>query len=743
MSKKILVQQTNGHAEEVGKPTKRTKLERLQELQEQIQSLQNEELERLPKKRGRKPKHETTQEIPKKEQVVNFKEKILNLPYIILLKEKNALVRKRVELEKTKKEQERTIHAKQEEIQDLQHTISESQQALIRTFDSSKILQIVEPTLRKSKNPIRAIKFLQQYRKEKKQYDTLVREIDSIPFVPHVSRTETQLQLENDPSRKYKIDFLTTHRKHLEVGDKYVRLYYLADLPAYLHQTVYFKIMAYGLPFQFSVFVKPAQRNVLLKQIRRRISSLQAKQNERVKKGLIRDPEDEKAIEEAETFAQELTYEVERGMVYALTFALEASSKEELDAMHKDFINMTDGMEMVFNTYTYGQKQAFKNFMPFGEDHVNENKLLVSTAVSFLMPFVAKQLYDPHGIYLGVNVFHNSQVYINPFQVNAKDINNSNINIFGQSGMGKSVTAKLLATRMYMRGTQIIIIDPEREYSELAEALGGEVIKFSRENGINPFYVHGKTKSDMLDHILTLKTFLKFFIPIDKYDSAEMDDYLVTLYEKEEKQDFPTLLKLMKKSPMYRHVKVLNEGSLKGIFTADRKLALDRDVVVFDLYDLKRDEKREPAMYLLTSLIWNLVNTASKKNRMLFIDEAHKLLKDREVAVFFYEMVKQARKRNLGVVSITQDVKDFLGNEWGNAVITNSETKIILKQSYANLPYMDNIYPMTDSEKEAIGNFKRGEALVYREGEHLRVDIDVLPYEADFIQVKKPTEDED
>ena len=148
-------------------------------------------------------------------------------------------------------------------------------------------------------------------------------------------------------------------------------------------------------------------------------------------------------------------------------------------------------------------------------------------------------------------------------------------------------------------------------------------------------------------------------------------------------------------------------------------------------------------MYLLTSLVWNLVNTASKQNRMLFIDEAHKLLKDREVAVFFYEMVKQARKRNLGVVSITQDVKDFLGNEWGNAVITNSETKIILKQSYANLPYMDNIYPMTDSEKEAIGNFKRGEALVYREGEHLRVDIDVLPYEEAFIKVKKPIEDED
>jgi type IV secretory pathway VirB4 component len=87
---------------------------------------------------------------------------------------------------------------------------------------------------------------------------------------------------------------------------------------------------------------------------------------------------------------------------------------------------------------------------------------------------------------------------------------------------------------------------------------------------------------------------------------------------------------------------------------------------------LKKDEKRDPAIYLLTSLIWNLVNKNNDKKRMLFIDEAHKLLVDPEVAVFYRELVKQARKRNVGVVSITQDVEDFLNNEYGKAIITNS-----------------------------------------------------------------------
>ena len=138
-------------------------------------------------------------------------------------------------------------------------------------------------------------------------------------------------------------------------------------------------------------------------------------------------------------------------------------------------------------------------------------------------------------------------------------------------------------------------------------------------------------------------------------------------------------------------------------------------------------------MYLLTSLIWNLVNKYNGKKRMLFIDEAHKLLIDPEVAVFFRELVKQARKRNIGVVSITQDVEDFLDNEYGKAIVTNSETKILLKQSYATLGDIGTIYPMTDEEKQQLGHLGIGEVVLFRENEHVRVNIIVLPFEQQLV----------
>jgi len=138
-------------------------------------------------------------------------------------------------------------------------------------------------------------------------------------------------------------------------------------------------------------------------------------------------------------------------------------------------------------------------------------------------------------------------------------------------------------------------------------------------------------------------------------------------------------------------------------------------------------------MYLLTSLIWNLVNNHNGRRRALFIDEAHKLLIDPEVAVFYRELVKQARKRNIGVISVTQDVEDFLHNEYGKAIITNSETKILLKQSYAALSEIGTIYPMTDDEKQQLGYLNIGEVVLFREEEHIRLNIVVLPFEEPLV----------
>lgn len=621
-----------------------------------------------------------------------------------------------------------TVLSLKNEILRLQKIIDQQAEVIEeKPFITGKVLDHQKPRKVESTNVIRALRNGVQYQNEKKKNKKAILEEDKSAFQFEIEKNAEGIYLDSNDGKSYKSEYLRESRTHLEVGEKLRRYYYLADIPAYLSPYVFFRLLTSSLPFTLSVFVEPASSAELLKKARQRLSVLEMQQNERLRNGKIRDQQLDKNIGEVMSFIDELVHEAEKGVVYALYLQLEAESEKELQAYHKELQTLAGSMDLTFNQYTFGHKQAFKNFLPFTQDHVQENRILQSTAVSYLMPFVSKQLNDPHGTFMGINAYNDSLVFIDPFTSR-----NNNVNIFGVSGSGKSVTSKVLMNRLYMRGVQILAIDPEGEYVSLAKALGGEVIQFSRDNGINPFYINSSKENDILDHISTLKTFFKFFIPNDHYDGALLDEKLISLYDSGT-PNFESLLELLKGHPMQKDLSVLSTGSLRGIFDSDRKLELDNKFIVLDLHDLRKDEKREPSMYLLTSLIWNLLNKQNSRKRMLFIDEAHKLLVDPEVAVFYRELVKQARKRNVGVVSITQDVEDFLHNDYGKAIITNSETKILLKQSYAALSEIGTIYPMTDEEKQQLGHLSIGEVLLFREGEHVRVKMTVLPFEKPLV----------
>ncbi len=614
------------------------------------------------------------------------------------------------------------------EIKRLMQVIATQQELIEKTpFITSSIPQLRKPTLLRSTNPLRQGKYYLNYQKEKRAYEYAVKESKKAEFHLTIKKDDDGIQIDRNGTKSYKSEYIQEYSSHLQVGTKLKRFYYLADIPAYLSPYLFFKLLTSSLPFTLSIFIESSPSSELLKKARQRLSVLEMQQNERLKHGKVRDQQIDKHIEEVMSFIDELVHESEKGVIYSLYLQLEAADEKELAELHKQLQNLAGTMDLTFNQYTFGMKTAFKNFLPFSTDHLKENRILQSTAASYLMPFISKQLNDPNGIFMGANAFNNSLVFIDPFTSR-----NNNINIFGVSGSGKSVTAKILMNRLYMKGVQILIIDPEGEYVNLARSLGGEVIQFSRENGINPFFINSSQENDILDHISTLKTFLKFFISSNHYNSALLDEKLIQLYDRGV-PTFDNLLDSLKDHPMQKDLSVLSTGSLRGVFNSTRQLDLQSDIIVLDLHDLKKDEKRDPAMYLLTSLIWNLVNKHNNKKRMLFIDEAHKLLVDPEVAIFYRELVKQARKRNVGVVSITQDVEDFLKNEYGKAIITNSETKILLKQSYATLSEIATIYPMTDEEKQQLGHLGIGEVVLFRENEHIRLNISVLPFEQDLV----------
>jgi len=441
-------------------------------------------------------------------------------------------------------------------------TLAEThQEQLQKTVFSSEILQLQEPKLKKSLHPIKFFKNYKKYNTEKKEYKEVVRKAQIAEINFTLAKEKNGLVVASNGTRHYKPENMQVTSSYIQTDDKYIATYYLADIAAFLSPYVLFRLITSHLPFTISVFIEPSNSNQLIKQARQRLSVLEMQQQENLKKGKLRDQQKDKSIEEVTAFLEELVHEVEKGMLYSFYLSLEAQTQDELKQLHKEVKNISDALELSLTKYTFGQKKAFETMLPFHNDTLNQNRVMQSSAVAYLTPFITKQIHDPDGIFLGFNAYHESLVFVNPFTVR-----NSNVNILGVSGAGKSITAKVMATRLYMRGTQIIIIDPEGEYVQYARKMGGEVIEFSRTNGINPFSINTTDRNEILDHISLLKTFFKFFIRKDRFDGAILDKVLVDLYKEypKNKPTFKKFLTKMKNTLMYEDLTVLNDGSLQG-----------------------------------------------------------------------------------------------------------------------------------------------------------------------------------
>ncbi len=157
--------------------------------------------------------------------------------------------------------------------------------------------------------------------------------------------------------------------------------------------------------------------------------------------------------------------------------------------------------------------------------------------------------------------------------------------------------------------------------------------------------------------------------------------------------------------------------------------------VVFSVRDLE-DELRPIAIYSLVNYIWNVVRSVKKK-RILVIDEAWWLMQHEDSAKFIFALVKRARKYYLGVTTITQDVNDFLLNQYGKAIVTNSALQLLLKQSSAAIELIQQTFLLTQGEKYLLLESAVGEGIFFAGTRHAAIKV-IASYTEDQIVTTDP-----
>ena len=535
------------------------------------------------------------------------------------------------------------------------------------------------------------------------------------------------------------------HSDYFRLGTKYGRTIYVYGYPRMLYTGWLSSIINIDEVIDVSMYIYPVDTDIVMKNLTKKVTQLEASMNINSEKGKVRDPELEAAISDAEDLRDQLQVGAEKFFRYGLYVTIYADSLDELQFVQHKIENIF-GQQMVFSKVASSQQeQGLNSTMPQCSDQLQIRRNMNTGAISTSFPFTSADLTQEKGILYGVNMHNNGLVIFDRFS-----LENANMVVFAKSGAGKSFTVKLEALRSMMVGTEILIIDPENEYQKLCDAVGGAYVRLSLNSDvrINPFdlpkVVDAEDANDALRaNLVTLHGLFRLMLGngagLSPTEEADLDQALIDTYARAGIMNlFDTLLHMGGSGPsLAQRLRKYTTGSFAGIFSQQSNIDINNQMAVFNIRDLE-DELRPVAMYIVLSHIWNIVR-AEQKRRLLLVDEAWQLMKYEDSANFLFSLAKRARKYYLGLTTITQDVEDFMSSKMGRAIVANSSMQLLLKQSASAVDVLSDVFKLTDEERKRLSNFPVGQGLFFAGQNHVHIQIVASNTEEDLITTN-PTE---
>jgi conjugal transfer ATP-binding protein TraC len=547
---------------------------------------------------------------------------------------------------------------------------------------------------------------------------------------------------------------LKVNPTYLNLGQKFLRTFFIISYPRYISVGWFAPIINLNECFDVSMFFYPVKSAIILKQLKNRVGNLEAQIISDSEKGAPRDPIRETALRDIEYLRDALTQGTEKFFQFALYVTIYADNLDQLDRL-SDQVEDIFGSRLVYSKRGFYQtEQGFNSTLPLGNDELYITFNMNSSPIASSFPFISSELTSDRGILYGINRHNNSLILFDRFS-----LQNANSVVFATSGAGKSYCIKLEVLRSLMMGTDVIIIDPEYEYKYLSEAVGGTYINISlsSESKLNPFDLprsiggEAKPKDIIRSAVITLKGLVRLMIGNLNHDEdSVVDRALLETYAKKDItpdsdlsqiepptiSDFQQVLDGMEGgNELSLRLKKYTEGTFAGLLNNFTNVEMNNQLVCFSVRDLE-DELRPIAIYTIVNYIWNVVRSEVKK-RVLVIDEAWWMMQNEDSAKFIFALVKRCRKYYLGVVTITQDVNDFLTSPYGQAIVTNSSLQILLKQSPAAIDLIQKTFMLTEGEKYLLLECGLGEGIFFAGNKHVAIKV-VASYSEDQLITSDP-----
>lgn len=535
----------------------------------------------------------------------------------------------------------------------------------------------------------------------------------------------------------------------IRIGEKFHRTFFIVGYPRFVSPNWLQPLIDFDHQLDISMFIYPTSSPDILSDLRRKIAEMEATISSQVEEGQAIDPSVTAGLDDALALQEELAKGVERFFLFSLYITLYSESLQELETTSKKLTATLSSIMLIAKTATLQAEEGFKSTLPIGQDRLYLTRNMDTTSLASTFPFTSAMLTQDKGVMYGINIQNGSLIIFDRFS-----LENANELILGKSGSGKSYLLKIEIMRQYMFGTEVIVIDPEGEYENLVNTLGGECLSFTPSSPvkINPFDLSGlytEGENELGLKILSLHGLLKIVMgELDAQHEAILDRALVETYKQKgittdpatQTKEPPLMEDLYKtllgmedesaKELAFRLEKFI-KGSLAGIFNQQSNFDIQNPLTVFNIKTLE-EELRPIAMHIVLDFVWTRVRKTLKK-RLLILDEAWYMMKHEDSASFVYGIAKRARKYYLGLTTATQDVEDFLSTDYGKAILSNSSLQILLKQGPSEIDLVAKTFYLSEGEKGLLLSADIGEGLFFAGQNHVGIKVFAAPFEHDII----------
>ena len=525
---------------------------------------------------------------------------------------------------------------------------------------------------------------------------------------------------------------------YFKMGNRYGRVIFLKEYASFIKDSMITELTELNRNLMLSIDVIPIPMDEAVKEAENRrlgietnITNWQRKQNANNNWNSILPYDMEQQRLESKEFLDDLTTRDQRMFISVTTMVITADTKEDLDANTDNIEQIASKGLCQMGILRFQQYDGLNLVLPIKSDfnRIRALRTLTTESLAVLMPFKVQEIRHENGIFYGQNVISKNMII-----ADRKQLLNGNSFILGVSGSGKSFTAKeeIAAIKMLDPKADIILVDPEREYSKLVKAYNGEVIKISAtsQNHINAMdmnadYGDGNPVILKSEFILSLCEQLIGSGNLGAKQKSLIDRCTANVYRVFQQGNYqgipPTLQDfreelLRQNEPEAKEIalaiELFTNGSL-NTFAMQTNVDTSNNLICYDILDLGKQLQPIGMLVVLDSILNRITSNRSKgKNTYIFIDEIYLLFQYEYSANFLFTLWKRVRKYGAFATGITQNVEDLLQSHTARTMLANSEFIIMLNQASTDRIELAKLLNISEPQMSYITNVGAGEGLI-------------------------------